>query len=85
MKSSKIFVLPSTMEGFPTTILETNSRGWIISYYIVRYNKNAGVSTVKNGYNGFAVNLSPKEIAEEIIYIPLQNYDVLNTLVKYAK
>ena len=79
MKSSKIFVLPSTREGFPNTILEANSCG--LPAIIVRHNKNAGVSVVKNGYNGFVVNLSPKEIAEKIIYL-LQNYDVLKTLSK---
>ncbi|MBC7100423.1 glycosyltransferase family 4 protein [Methanothermobacter tenebrarum] len=64
MKSSKIFVLPSTREGFPNTILEANSCG--LPAIIVRHEKNAGTGVVKEGYNGFIVDLSPEEIADRI-------------------
>jgi len=86
MKSSKIFVLPSTREGFPNTILEANSCG--LPAIIVRHEKNAGVGVVKDGYNGFIVNLSPEEIAGKIIDL-LQNEEELDRLsrnsVEFAK
>lgn len=64
MKASKIFILPSTREGFPNTILEANSCG--LPVIIVNHEKNAGIWVVKEGYNGFVVNLSPEEIAEVV-------------------
>ena len=82
MKASKIFVLPSTREGFPNTILEANSCG--LPAIIVRHEKNAGVGVVKNGYNGFILNLSPEEMAEKIIYL-LQNEDEMRRLREYAR
>lgn len=81
MKSSKIFVLPSTREGFPNTILEANSCG--LPVIIVRHEKNSAVGVVREGYNGFIVSLSPHEIAKKIIYL-LQNEDLLSKLSKNA-
>ena len=83
MKSSKVFVLPSTREGFPNTILEANSCG--LPAIIVRYEKNAGVGVVKDGYNGFILNLSPEEIAERIVYLlQNENENELNGLSRNA-
>jgi len=81
MRSSKIFVLPSTREGFPNTILEANA--WGLPAMIVRHEKNAGIGVVNDGYNGFILNLSPEEIAEKILHL-LQNEDELNELSKNA-
>lgn len=86
MKSSKIFVLPSTREGFPNTILEANSCG--LPAIIVDHRKNAGVGVVNNNINGFVVKLSEKEISNKILYL-LQNEIELNILkeksIEYAK
>lgn len=81
MKSSKIFVLPSIREGFPNTILEANVSG--LPAIIINHINNAGVGVVKNGYNGFILNLSPEEIAGQAIYL-LQNQKELNQLSKNA-
>jgi len=81
MKSSKVFVLPSTREGFPNTILEANSCG--LPAIIVRHEKNAGVGVVEDGCNGFILNLSSEEIAEKIVYL-LQNEKELNDLGRTA-
>jgi glycosyltransferase involved in cell wall biosynthesis len=82
MKASKVFVLPSTREGFPNTILEANSCG--LPAIIIKHEKNAGVGVVKEGYNGFILNLSPKGIAGKIIYL-LQNEDEMIRLRKNAR
>jgi len=81
MKSSKIFVLPSTREGFPNTILEANACG--LPAIVIDHEKNAGVGVVKNRYNGFVLNLSSEEIADKIIYL-LKNEDELNKMSKYS-
>jgi glycosyltransferase involved in cell wall biosynthesis len=86
MKSSKVFVLPSTREGFPNTILEANACG--LPVIIVKHENNASTGVVKDGYNGFIVNLSPEEIAGQVFYL-LQNQKELNQLsrnsVEYAR
>jgi glycosyltransferase involved in cell wall biosynthesis len=79
MKSSKIFVLPSTREGFPNTILEANSCG--LPAIIVDHEKNAGVGVIKNNENGFIVKLSADEISNKILYL-LKNESELNKLNK---
>lgn len=81
MRSSKVFVLPSTREGFPNTILEANSCG--LPAIIVKHEKNAGVGVVKDGCNGFILNFSPEKIAERIVYL-LQNEDELKEMSKNA-
>ncbi|MCL0048710.1 glycosyltransferase family 4 protein [Dehalococcoidia bacterium] len=81
MRASKLLMLPSTREGFPNTILEANSCE--LPVVIVRHEKNAGVALVKDGYNGFVLNLSPEEIAEKVVYL-LQNENELNELRKSA-
>ncbi|MFA5384775.1 MAG: glycosyltransferase family 4 protein [Eubacteriales bacterium] len=81
MKASKIFVLPSTREGFPNTILEANSCG--LPAIIVRHKNNAGVVVVKEGYNGFIQNKSPEEIAKRIICL-LQDENARQKLSRNA-
>ena len=86
IKASKIFVLPSTREGFPNTILEANSCG--LPAIIIKHKNNASVGVVKEGYNGFILNLTSEEIANKIIYL-LQNEDARANLsrnaLEYAK
>ncbi|MBT9145824.1 MAG: Poly(glycerol-phosphate) alpha-glucosyltransferase [candidate division WS2 bacterium] len=82
MKASKVFVLPSTREGFPNTIVEANSCG--LPAIIVRHKNNAGVGVVKDGYNGFILNLSPEEIAKRIIICLLQDENTRDKLSRNA-
>jgi len=81
MKSSKLFVLPSTREGFSVVTLEANACG--LPVITVRHRHNAAVELVRDGYNGFIVNLSPEEIAKVVAYL-LQDEDELRKLGRNA-
>jgi glycosyltransferase involved in cell wall biosynthesis len=64
IKASKIFVLPSTREGFPLVILEANACGLpVISVF---HDFNGSTSFIKSGLNGYLVNLSEEEISQKI-------------------
>ncbi len=64
MKSSKVFVLPSTREGFGISVLEANACG--LPAVVVDSKKNAAVSLIKEGVNGTLCNLSARSMALEI-------------------
>ena len=65
MKSSKIFVLPSTREGFGMSALEANACG--LPVVTVRSDMNAASDLVEDGLNGFVCGLTPEEMAETIL------------------
>ena len=67
MKSSKIFVLPSTLEGFGISVIEANACS--LPCIVVESEKNAAVSLVKNNKTGFVVELNKWNIAKKIIYL----------------
>jgi len=64
MKSSKVFVLPSTREGFGIVALEANACG--LPVVTVNHGRNA-VCDFINGKNGFICELSAENIAEKIL------------------
>ncbi len=63
MKSSKVFVLPSTREGFGIAALEANACG--LPVVTVDYKRNAASDFIIDG-NGFRCKLSERDIAEKI-------------------
>jgi len=65
MKSSKIFVLPSTREGFGMSALEANACG--LPVVTVRSDMNAASDLVEDGLNGFVCGPTPEEMAETIL------------------
>jgi glycosyltransferase involved in cell wall biosynthesis len=65
IKSSDVFVLPSTREGFGIVVLEANACG--IPVVVVDHEMNAGVDLVKDGVNGYKVDLKSEDIADKII------------------
>ena len=65
MKSSKIFVLPSTREGFGMSALEANACG--LPVVTVRSDMNAASDLVEDGLNGFVCGPTPEAMAEAIL------------------
>ncbi|HDN73473.1 MAG TPA: glycosyltransferase, partial [Archaeoglobus sp.] len=64
MKSSKVFVLPSTREGFGIVALEANACG--LPVITVNHRRNAACDFINNE-NGFVCELSAEDIAEKIL------------------
>ncbi len=66
MKSSKVFVLPSTREGFGISLLEANACG--LPAIVVNAEKSAAASLINEGVNGVLCDLSARSIASKIEY-----------------
>jgi glycosyltransferase involved in cell wall biosynthesis len=67
MKASKVFVLPSTREGFGIVVLEANTCG--IPVITVNHKDNAAKDLVEEGKNGYTCGLDEKEIAKRIMAV----------------
>ena len=65
MKASKVFVLPSTREGFGIVALEANACG--LPVVTIRHRMNAARDLVKEGINGFVCSLSPESISKAVM------------------
>lgn len=65
LKSSKLFVLPSTREGFGLVIPEANACG--LPVITVEHKMNDAASYVKDKENGFVVALTKEAIADKIV------------------
>lgn len=81
MKSSKVFVLPSTLEGFGITALEALSCG--IPVITINHEKNAVRELIKNKKNGIICRLSIKEIAFNIYTLITSNKKIAFNPEKY--
>jgi glycosyltransferase involved in cell wall biosynthesis len=64
MKSSKVFVLPSTREGFGMIALEANACG--LPVITIKHQDNASQEIIHDLKNGFICRLKEKEIAKNI-------------------
>ena len=67
MKSAKVFVLPSSREGFSIALLEARASG--LPVITVRNENNAATELVKEGKDGFIIELNAERIAEKIILL----------------
>jgi glycosyltransferase involved in cell wall biosynthesis len=67
MKASKMFVLPSTREGFSLSAIEANAAG--LPVITVNHPDNNARNLVTNGVNGFVTDLTPGDLAVAIMKI----------------
>ncbi len=74
LKSSKVFVLPSTREGFSIVALEANAAGLPVITF--SHPMNAANDLIIDGYNGYKMPLNVEELAKHI-YIALNRYKVM--------
>jgi glycosyltransferase involved in cell wall biosynthesis len=65
MKSSKVFVLPSTREGFGIVVLEANACG--LPVITVNHPQNAARDLITDGKNGFLCELNEQDMANKIM------------------
>lgn len=67
MKSSKMLVLPSIREGFGLVVLEANAAG--LPAITINHQDNSAKSLIKDGVNGFVVDLDEKSLREGIVRV----------------
>jgi len=67
MKSSKVFILPSSREGFGIVVIEANACG--LPVITIDHSGNAAKDIIKEGENGFICQLNIEKIAEIITKI----------------
>lgn len=82
MKAASVFVLPSTREGFPNTILEANACG--VPSIVIDHAENGSTAVVEDGETGFVVDPEPDAIASRIVTL-LEDDDLLATLSANAR
>jgi glycosyltransferase involved in cell wall biosynthesis len=83
IKSSKVFVLPSTREGFGISIIEANACS--IPAITTSHKDNASKSLIKEGKNGFVCELNENDLAENILKALKQSKKMKKECVESAK
>ena len=83
MKLSKVFVLPSTREGFGIVALEANACG--LPVVTVNHKMNAACDFIANGETGFICALSEVDIAEKILRGLNRRRDMKRICIESAK
>jgi glycosyltransferase involved in cell wall biosynthesis len=83
IKSSNLFVLPSTREGFGIVVLESNASG--IPVVVVKDKMNAACELIHEGVNGFISNFSEEKMAEKILIGIQKNLAMRDDCLNMAK
>ena len=71
IKSSKVFILPSTREGFGIVVIEANACG--IPVITIQHKNNAAKDLIEEGKNGFICQPNKEEIVGKTIRILNEN------------
>ena len=65
LKSSMVFALPSTREGFGMVVLEANACG--LPVVVIDHPMNASIDLIKDNINGFIAEFSENSLADKIL------------------
>lgn len=82
MKSSRVFVLPSTREGFGIVALEANAAG--LPVITSNYPLNAGRELI-NDKNGVLFDLSPEDLKEKIIFMLKKSEALRDECIEFSR
>lgn len=82
MKASRIFIFPSTREGFGIVALEALACG--LPVITVEHPMNAATELIKDGQNGFICKLDENDIAGKIIGL-LENETIRSNMSEVAR
>lgn len=82
MKSSKMFVSPSTREGFGIVALEANACG--LPVITVKHPRNAMCDLITEGENGFICEATEKALAQKILMAKAVSENIRNKCMKSA-
>ncbi|NLV08386.1 glycosyltransferase [Halomicrobium mukohataei] len=83
MKSSDVFVLPSSREGAGLVTLEANACG--VPSITTRHENNAATEVVENGVNGYISEMDVDDLAQTIRMALTQSSELRETSIAYAK
>lgn len=83
IKSSKVFCLPSTREGFGIALIEANSCG--IPVITTNHKDNASKTLIKEGKNGFVCNLNEKAFADNVKIVIKNSKSMKQNCIAEAK
>lgn len=83
MKASKVFVLPSSREGFGIVLLEANACG--LPVITTKHPQNAACELVVDGKNGFLCELSEEDMAQKIMTALVRREDMSQSCIDHAR
>jgi glycosyltransferase involved in cell wall biosynthesis len=85
IKASKVFVLPSSREGFGIVVVEANACG--LPVITIDHKDNAAKDLIEEGKNGFVCRLDKEKISEIIVRILENNLEqkIKKTCMDIAK
>ena len=83
LKASKVFVLPSTREGFGIVSLEANACG--LPVVTVRHPQNAATNLVIDGKNGFLCEPNEEDMVSKIVTALERTQDMSQDSLDYSK